>query len=204
MKSIKILSIIALLAIGVNMTAQDNKTNIYYTMGFPMGDTKDYISKTSFRGMGFEYQYLFSDKFGLGGVLQWSTFYESDPRDTYDFTNNEGVVNGAINGIRYKYINTVPMYITGTYYMASDDAKIRPYLGLGVGTYWLEKKTDMGLYTTIYNSWHFGLIPKAGILIPISYSTSVYIGLDYNLAFKNSDMDTQSWLGLSIGFDFDY
>ncbi len=199
MKSIKILSVIALLTIGVNLTAQ-NKTNIYYLMGFPMGDTHDYISKSSFRGMGFEYQYLLSDNFALGGVLQWSTFYESDPRATYPIQDG----NGAINGIRYKYINTVPMYLTGTYYLASDDAKVRPYLGLGIGTYWLEKRTDMGLFTDITNSWHFGLIPKAGVLIPVSFSTSIYVGLDYNLAFKNSELDTQSWLGLSVGFNFDY
>ena len=197
MKTFKILSVLLFIAIGANMTAQ-NKTNIYYTMGMPMGNTNDYIDKTSFRGMGFEYQYLLSDNFALGGVLQWSTFYKSLPKDTYPINN------GAITGYQYRYINTVPMYVTGTYYLASDDAKIRPYLGLGVGTYWLEKRTDMGLYTDIYNSWHFGLIPKAGILIPVSYSTSFYIGLDYNMAFKNNDMDTQSWLGISIGLDFDY
>ncbi len=202
MKSLKIFSVIALLAIGVNMTAQ-NKTNLYYLMGVPMGNTKDFISKTSFRGMGFEYQYLFNDKFGVGGVLQWSTFYDSDPRATYTLSDG-GDMDGAINGIRYKYINTVPIYLTGTYYFTSEDAKVRPYLGLGVGTYWYEQKTDMGLFTDIYNSWHFGLIPKAGLLIPISYSTSLYLGLDYNIAFKNSDLDTQNWLGISVGFDFDY
>ncbi len=202
MKSIKILSVIALLAIGVNMTAQ-NKTKLYYLMGVPMGNTKDYISKTSFRGMGFEYQYMLNDKFGVGGVLQWSTFYDSDERATYTLNDN-GTMDGAINGIRYKYINTVPIYLTGTYYFTGDDAKVRPYLGLGVGTYWYEQKTDMGLFSDIYNSWHFGLVPKAGILVPISYSTSLYVGIDYNIAFKNSDLDTQNWLGISVGFDFDY
>jgi outer membrane protein len=198
MKSLRILAAVFLFAIGANMMAQGNKTNIYYNMGFPMGNTGDYISKASFRGMGFEYQYLFNEHFGLGAVLQWSTFYDSDPRQTYE------IENGAINGIRYKYINTVPLYVTGTYYLAGDDAKIRPYLGLGVGTYWLEKKTDLGLFTDITNSWHFGLIPKAGVLIPVSYSTSIYLGVDYNIAFKNSELDQQSWIGLSVGFDFDY
>jgi outer membrane protein len=198
MKSLRILSVILLVALGVEMSAQSNKTHLYYNMGFPMGNTKDFISKASFRGMGFEYQYLFNNNFALGGVLQWSTFYQDEPRQTYVKDN------GAINGIKYKYINTVPLYITGTYYLASDDASIRPYVGLGVGTYWLEQRTDMGLFTDIYNSWHFGLIPKAGVLIPISYSTSIYLGVDYNIAFKNSDLDQQSWIGLSVGFDFDY
>ena len=198
MKSLRILSVILLVALGVEMSAQSNKTHLYYNMGFPMGNTKDFISKASFRGMGFEYQYLFNDNFALGGVLQWNTFYQDEPRQTYVKDN------GAINGIKYKYINTVPLYVTGTYYIGSDDANIRPYIGLGVGTYWLEQRTDMGLFTDIYNSWHFGLIPKAGVLIPISYSTSLYLGVDYNIAFKNSDLDQQSWIGLSVGFDFDY
>ena len=204
MKSLRILSFILLVAIGVGVSAQGNKTNIYYNMAFPLGNTKDFISKASFRGMGFDYQYVFQDNFALGGVLQWNTFYQSEPRQTYELDSSEGEMNGAINGIKYKYINTVPLYVTGTYYLASDDAKVRPYIGLGIGTYWLEQRTDMGLFTTIYNSWHFALVPKGGILLPISYSTSIYIGLDYNIAFKNSDIDTQSWLGLGIGFNFDY
>jgi len=197
MKTLKIFSAVLLIALGVEMSAQ-NKTSIYYTMGIPMSNTGDYIDKTSFRGMGFEYQYLLTDNFAVGGVLQWSTFYKSLPKDTYPLES------GAITGYQYRYINTVPMYLTGTYYLASEDAKIRPYLGVGVGTYWLEKKTDMGLYTDITNSWHFGLIPKAGVLVPVSYSTSIYLGLDYNIAFKNSELDQQSWLGISVGFNFDY
>lgn len=197
MKTLKIFSAVLLIALGVEMSAQ-NKTSIYYTMGIPMSNTGDYIDKTSFRGMGFEYQYLLTDNFAVGGVLQWSTFYKSLPKDTYPLES------GAITGYQYRYINTVPMYLTGTYYLASEDAKIRPYLGVGVGTYWLEKKTDMGLYTDITNSWHFGLIPKAGVLVPVSYSTSIYLGIDYNIAFKNSELDQQSWLGISVGFNFDY
>jgi outer membrane protein len=197
MKSLKIFSVILLVAIGVEMTAQ-SKTNLYYTMGVPVSNTNDFINKTSFRGMGFEYQYMLTDRFALGGVLQWSTFYEAMDKDTYP------IENGEINGYQYRYINTVPMYATGTYYLASDDATIRPYIGLGVGTYWLEKRVDMGLYADIYNSWHFGLIPKAGILMPLSYSNSLYLGIDYNIAFKNSTLDQQSWIGISVGFNFDY
>jgi len=167
-------------------------------MGVPMSNTNDFIDKTSFRGMGFEYQYMLTDRFAIGGVLQWSTFYKSMDKDTYP------IENGDINGYQYRYINTVPMYVTGTYYLAGDDATIRPYIGLGVGTYWLEKRIDMGLYADVTNSWHFGLIPKAGILVPLSYSNSLYLGIDYNIAFKNSRLDQQSWLGISVGFNFDY
>ncbi len=198
MKSIKILSVILLLAIGVGMTAQSSKTNLYYTMGVPLGNTNDFIDKTSFRGMGFEYQYMFTDRLALGGVLQWSTFYQEFPEDTYQLDN------GAITGYKYNYINTVPMYLTGTYYLAGDDATVIPYIGLGVGTYWLESRSDMGLYAGVDNTWHFGVIPKAGILVPFSYSTSLYIGFDYNIAIKNSEVDQQSWLGISVGFNFDY
>jgi len=197
MKSLKIFSVILLVAIGVEMSAQ-SKTNLYYTMGIPMGNTNDFIDKTSFRGMGFEYQYMLTDKFALGGVLQWNTFYKATGKIT------QPIDNGAINGYQYRYINTVPMYLTGTYYLAGDDATVRPYLGLGVGTYWLEKRTDMGMYTDYTNSWHFGMIPKAGILVPLSYSNSLYLGIDYNIAFKNSRLDQQSWLGISVGFNFDY
>ncbi|NPA35963.1 MAG: porin family protein [Chlorobi bacterium] len=199
MKTLKIFSIILLVAIGVEMSAQ-NKTSIYYTMGIPMSNTSDYIDKTSFRGMGFEYQYLLTDNFAVGGVLQWSTFYQDLPKDTYPLADG----SGAITGYQYRYINTVPMYLTGTYYLASDDATVRPYLGLGIGTYWMEQRTDMGLYSDINDTWQFSLVPKAGLLIPVSYSTSLYLGLDYNIGFKNSDLDQQSWLGISVGFNFDY
>jgi outer membrane protein len=197
MKTLKLVTVVSLILLGVGITAQ-NKTNLFYSMGVPMGETKDYIEKTSFRGMGIEFEKEVMDNLGVGGLIAWNTFYEAIPEDTYPLTN------GAITGKQFRYLNTLPIMATASYYLASEEQMIRPYLGMGLGTYWIEQRTDMGLYSDVNKSWHFGLAPKAGIMVPISFSTSMYVGLNYNIAFKTSKLDQQSWLGINVGFSFDY
>lgn len=203
MKTYKAIFILALFALGLGVNAQ-NKTNAYYTMGIPMSDTKDYISKTSFRGAGLEFEHLVKANVGVGILVGWNTFYESLAKDTYPLSNINETVNGAITGKQYRYLNVVPMLATGKYYFTDEDHPIRPFAGLGVGTYYLEQKTDMGLYSDREKSWHFGLAPKAGVLIPLNYEVSVSVAIDYNIAFKTSKIDQQNWLGINVGFSWDY
>lgn len=197
MKAIKYTFIIALTMVTFGVSAQ-NKTNLHYSMAMPMGDTKDFIEKTSFRGMLLEFEKLIQPNIGVGIQLGWNTFYEAKPRATYP------IENGAMTSNQYRYLNTIPIHITGKYYFAGDDAMARPFVGLGAGTNYTEQRNDNGLYSVVDKGWVMAIAPKAGVLVPLSYSTSLSVSLDYNMSFKSSKVPQQSWLGINVGFSFDY
>lgn len=197
MKNIKLLLIVVLATIGFGVAAQ-NKTNLNYSIGIPMGDTKDFIGKTSFRGANIEFEHFFTDVIAGGIITGWNTFYEAKPRATYPISN------GAITSQQFRYLNVLPIQITGKYYFAGDNATVRPFIGLNAGTYYAEQRNDNGLYSVSEKGWTWGLAPKAGVLFPISFSASLAVSLDYDVSFKSSKVPQQNWLGINVGFSWDY
>ncbi|MCG8578556.1 MAG: porin family protein [Bacteroidales bacterium] len=197
MNLVKSLLIVALALVSLGVSAQ-NKTNAYYGMALPMGDTKDYINPASFRGGNIEFEKFVNPSVGVGFLVGWNTFYEAMDRDTY------ALENGAITSNQYRYLNAIPIQATGKYYFASDDAVIRPFVGLAAGTYYMERRIDNGLFSSSDKGWTWSLAPKAGFLIPFNYRTSLAISLDYSTSFKSSDLPKQNWLGINVGFSWDY
>ncbi|WP_439183999.1 OmpW family outer membrane protein [Carboxylicivirga taeanensis] len=197
MKLIKFLIIVVLAAISLEVSAQ-TKTNAFYGMALPMGDTKDYINPASFRGANIEFEQFVHPSIGVGLLVGWNTFYEAKDRGTYL------IKDGAITSNQYRYLNAIPIQATGKYYFANDDAVVRPFIGLAAGTFYMEQRIDNGLFSTSYKGWSWALAPKAGVLIPINYRASLAISLDYSTSFKTSELDKQNWLGINVGFSWDY
>lgn len=197
MKTNNLIITILFLLLSEAMIAQ-SKTNIHYSIGFPMGDTKDYISKTSWRGVLFEYEKEITPYIGVGIQSGWNTFYEALARATYPLTN------GAITSKQYRYINSVPIHVTGKYYFKDEESIIRPFVGLGLGTNYIEQRTDNGLFSDKDDAWVFTFVPKAGFLIPINFKSSATVSVDYNSTSKGGGVPKQSWLGLNIGISWDY
>ncbi len=197
MKTLKYLFLFYFVMNTLVVTSQ-NKTNLQYSIGVPMGDTKEYISNTSFRGLLLEFEHITQSNIGIGIQFGWNTFYEEMPRSTYSLDN------GAITSKQYRYINNIPIQLTGKYYFLNTTSSIKPFVGLGAGTNHLVKRTDNGLYTTKYKSWAFALTPKAGLFLSLNDFASILLSLDYNTTFKTSDISQQNWLGINIGFSWEY
>lgn len=197
MKLFKTFIIVALAIVSIEVGAQ-SKTNAFYGMALPMGDTKDFISPTSFRGANIEFEKLVQPNIGVGFLVGWNTFYEAKDRATYSLNN------GAITSNQYRYLNAIPIQATGKYYFGSDDAMIRPFIGMAFGTYYMEQRTDNGLFSTSNKGWSWSLAPKAGFLIPINFRSSLAVSMDYSTSFKTSDLPQQNWLGINVGFSWDY
>jgi len=197
MKTLKYFFTLALITLALGANAQ-SKSNLHYSIGIPMGDTKDFISKTSWRGVLFEYEKLIQPNIGVGFQFGWNTFYEAKPRGTYI------IENGAITSNQYRYLNSIPLQVTGKYYFTGDDSNVRPFIGLGAGTNYMEQRNDNGLFSAVDKGWVMALTPKAGVLFPFSYSASLSVSLDYNMTFETSKVPQQSWLGINVGFSWDY
>ena len=186
------------LIMGLNAKSQvvDFYSTINYSISVPLGETADFISNTSFRGVSFEFGRFINDDLSVGFLISWAVFNESFPEDTYEFENLR------LTGKKYHYINAFPLMAAGRYYFMPGSA-FRPYAGAGIGAYIINKSTDMGLYRDQNKNWHFGIYPEGGILIQMGNEAFFNLGARYNHAFKSGG-DSHSWLGLQAGVTFIY
>jgi hypothetical protein len=163
-----------------------------YNTAIPMGDLNDYINPMSFRGMGFEGKYELNPNVTIGGALGWNVFYEKRTKETVMRDNV------AFTGNLYRYLNAFPMTVNINY-MGGDRSGVRPFIGLGVGTYYCYKRTEVSVIAIDTDTWHFGLQPEAGIMVPFGGGSYLYFSTKYNQAFKTSDVDAVTYWGLNIG-----
>lgn len=176
--------------------AQSN-TSVYYSIGFATGDLGDYISQPSFRGIGLDYNKMIQPNIGVGFSIGWNVFYEDKPYDTYT------VDNVSLSGKQYRYSNHWPMLLSGSYYLKPGEA-INPFVGLGVGTIYTLRNTNMNLYTVELDAWNFALQPQVGVQFSVDDATAITLIAKYNNAFQaGGELDTdQSYFTINLGFAF--
>ena len=164
-----------------------------YSVGIPLQDTKDYIGQTSWLGFTIEGRHFTRPNLTLGLLTGWTTFNTKDYRS--DTTGNT-----TVTGVQARFLNIFPLLGTAHLYFGDrDGAKF--YAGGGVGTYWMERKTELGLYAFTEKNWHFGVAPELGLMIPRG-RTSWTLSARYNYAFSAGNVGDQSWLSVSIGFQY--
>lgn len=195
MKKILIAAVVLCLST-VGVLKAQTTTTLTYNVGFPTGDLKDFIGKTSFRGVTFDYQKMVQDNIGVGVLVGWNVFYEEKSYDTYT------IDNVSLSGKQWRYSNHIPILLSSTYQLKPGDS-MNPYVGLGVGVTYTLRNTDMNLYTIERDAWNFTLQPAVGVLIEASDVTKVNISARYNQGFKAGDFESaQSYFSLNVGFTF--
>ena len=195
MKKILLITAFCLCSIGA-LLAQSN-TSVYYSIGFATGDLGDYIGEPSFRGIGLDYNKMIQPNIGVGFSIGWNVFYEDKPYDTYT------VDNVSLSGKQYRYSNHWPMLLSGSYYLKPGEA-INPFVGLGVGTIYTLRNTNMNLYTVELDAWNFALQPQVGVQFSVDDATAITLIAKYNNAFQaGGELDTdQSYFTINLGFAF--
>ena len=172
--------------------AQSSSFSIQYSIGFG-GNMNNYISSTSLRGATFEYKVNPSPNFSIGLDAGWNYFYERRAYDSY----TKGTL--TLSGIQYRYSHSVPIFVTSSYYFSPGD-QINPFVGMGVGTMFVSRYTDMGIYRVTEDNWHFALKPEAGIRVSANPDMDLTFAFRYNHAFATSDVMEQSYMTFNIGF----
>ncbi|AYB33978.1 outer membrane beta-barrel protein [Chryseolinea soli] len=198
----KALPIFLLLLVTVVVSrAQQNTFALSYTISFPMGSTSDFLSKTSFRGSTVDWRYALKPNVQIGASVGWYNFYEDRSFNSYTSSDGSTVASGK----QYRYINTVPILILADYsFASSDEQKMKPFAGLGIGTTYTRQDTDMGQFTFRDDDWQFTLAPEAGVKIGFQPGFNGYLCARYNNSFSTTYMDTQSYLSLNIGMAIDF
>lgn len=190
-----ILTILA--ALLISFASYSQSTSLYslnYTVSFGLGETADYISTPSWRGLTFDGRGFLSDQFSMGGVFTWTTFYEK----LGGATVSDGTT--TLTGTQYRYINAFPILVTAHYYTSDDAYSTRAYLGGGIGAYKMNQQTNIGTWAITNNYWQFGVAPEVGVLIPVNMDHQVNISVKYNYVVKTKNATDFSWIGLNLGY----
>lgn len=193
----KIYIILSLCFVGVAAAQAQDNFAFTYSMGFATGDLSSFISKPSFRGANIEFHKAVHPNIGVGLSVGWNVFYESLDKDTYT------VGNTSLTGKQYRYSNHIPMLFSTNYYFKPGE-KFNPYVGLGIGTIYTRRNTDMNLYTLEQEAWNFALQPEVGFHYMLSDGAALIIAGRFNQGFKagNELTSAQSYFTLNVGFAF--
>lgn len=195
MKKIIVLSIFCFLFVTNKGYSQQSYYNIAYSVGISSGDLSDYISAPSFRGINFEYRGYLTNNIAAGVEVGWSLFYDSKDYDTYTSGTK------SLSGYQYRYSHHIPILATADYMIKPGD-RFNPYIGLGFGTMYSERKTVMGMFDVKENAWHLALRPEIGALFEMNRSVDLKFGVKYLTGFKAGDLEKQSYFTLNFGFVF--
>ena len=166
-------------------------------MSVPLGNTSDFISKTSFRGMTLRVGRFVTDDLAVDVRFSWNTFYEAKDFETY--TSEDGT--SSVTGKQFKYINSFPL-TAGARYVLNSSSDFSPYFAGGLGAYKINERVDMGIYYNEDKIWHFGFYPEIGFIYDFSYSVGLNVYARYDYALKTKDATSHSFLVFGIGLHF--
>lgn len=182
-------------ALGVQGQHANNFT-MSYPIAFPTGDLSDYISKTSFRGINFEFNRMVKSNMSVGLEVGWNVFYEDAGVTQY---KDQTV---TITGKQYRYTNSVPILAGVQFHPSTGNKNMAPYVGIGLGTLYSNRATDFGLYRITNEAWQFAIRPEAGFVFKTSSGVSPFIGVKYYWPFEGGGLDGQNFLSVNIGLKF--
>ena len=180
----KKLIILAVCLFGLSPLLKAQMLNLNYQMSLPLKQVKDFTDKASFRGFDIEYHHFLGEQFSIGASVGWDVYYRDKNNATGNFHFNGNDNTYTITGNQYRYINFVPMLAVGRYYFTDKSSAVRPYVGLGVGTSWTEKRLEVGQFSSNISRWQFAMAPEAGMYIPVTDQFAFNVGARYYYATK--------------------
>lgn len=173
---------------------------VNYRMAAPLGNSHDFISKMSFRGMSTDYHYYLSEHFAVGLSLGWNTYYKH-----LDYHTNNFMLRGekvTITGDQFRYLNVVPVLVSARYQFTKGDAAVLPYIGVGIGTNWAESRLETGDFVAKEKGWQFAVAPEIGMIIPFCDWVGMNIGAQYQYSAKANGLPDLQDFGVKVGLAF--
>jgi len=197
------LLLLTVMATAASAQISNSLFGISWNVGLPLGNTQDFIDKTSFSGVSFEGRSWLNRDFAVGGMFGWSIF-DLVSRDPIQIDRPN--FGGTISGTQERWINTLPIMLSGYYHFSRGD--IVPYVGANVGTYHIIQTFAIGTVSWETRNWHFGVAPELGIMIGLSRTSYLMATARYNYAFASgkdvtgADGNSYSWISLNLGLGF--
>ena len=196
-----LLSALIIAGFAINSNAQSSYWTFSWPISMGIGTTNEYIANTSFRGFAIDGRGFLTDNISVGGAWSWEVFDEIKK----DLPPREVTFDGApghVSGTEYRYINTIPIFVNSHYHLGQNGS-FRAYAGLGVGTVYVDQRTDIGFVSFQSKVWRFGVQPEIGVFIPFGLTGSgVNLSAKYRYATKTSNDIAINMVSFGIGFGF--
>lgn len=199
------LSLVALAALACPLVARPLAAQqhrylsaIEYSVAIPLGDTRGYVSGTSWSGGVWESRWMDHPHTSIGALIGFNEFSRRTS-GTLTFPS------GAITGDQYRHIITVPILVTGHWYFSGARDDPRWYAGGGVGAVYNDQQFQLGLQDKHRTNWGIAMVPEVGLAFSAWYDTGGILSLRYHLPSTSSDMFGDGhrrlqYISLSLGF----
>lgn len=187
----------ALLAVQAQQGEARMTVNIAGAM--PMGQLKDLVDKTSFRGGDIILLYGITDRLAAGLNAGFQDFYQKYPRATYKLADGSDISAVITNSIQ-----TIPFLATVKYDFMPQ-ANLRPYVSGGIGGTVVLNQQYIGEYASENNKISFAARPSAGVYIPFKKQGEAGLNIAVNytyIPFKQDDISNLSFIGFTVGIGF--
>jgi len=181
------------LVLPARAAAQDWLWTVTYGPSLPTGDMKAFADDFSWRNIGLEGRKVVNENTTVGLAFGWNVFAQ----ETGELISFDRI---DISGTQFRYVNAFPMLLTLHRYFGQPGG-IRPYLGAGVGTYFVEERLEIGVVALTADAWHFGLAPEGGLIVPVGWRARALLQAKYNWALKANSIEHTYWT-FNIGFVF--
>lgn len=202
MKKIKAIIYLSIICSSITFTASAQQGEVRMSAGIagalPVGDFKDLVDKTSFRGIDILISYGITDKLGAGLTIGFQDFYQKFPRALYKLADGSDISAVVTNSIQ-----TIPVLATAKYNFAT--AGIQPYASLGAGGAVVINSQYIGESGSDLNKISFAARPSLGVYIPFRKGGEAGINLAANytfLAYKENNVSNLSYFGVTVGIGF--
>jgi len=165
-----------------------------YEPSIAVGDTRDFISDPGWFGVGLEWRSFQNKHLAWSASASWHHMYET----TRELIH---IDNTTIGGTQVRFLDFVPIVLGANYHFLGRGNRIRPYLGLAGGAYWVSQRLEIGTVNLIINEmWHVGVAPEAGItFLTPDLDLYGFISADLNYIFSREDSIDYTYVTLSLG-----
>ena len=174
---------------------QTSNFRISWSVAIPTGDLSDYIGETSLRGGSLEYNWRPKPNLEVGIESGWNLLYERADDKVYTYET------ASVSGVQYRYTNTIPI-IAGVKMLGKAKSGLIPYGGVGLGTVYINRNTDFGLYRITNNTWQFSVRPELGLRYDYQPGKGIILGAKYYLNSANDELGAQSYVAINLGLVF--
>lgn len=186
MKTIRIIFAIPLLFCSVAYAQQGSlKVEANYTVGLPVGNLKNLVGNTSWRGGELAFMYGLTDRASLGLQVGNQDFYEKFPRTVIQESGSD------ISAVITNSIQVMPIMLKGSWKLAPMGS-IQPFVALAAGGNVIQYRKFYGEFADSRSKFGFAAQPSAGIHIPFGKNSragfQLAAGFNY-MPFKYGDAD---------------
>lgn len=165
---------------------------VSYQFSIPIGETFNYTSPVSWRGVGLDLATFIQRDLAVGLAFGWNVFFENT-------TSTLHFKGADVTGNQDRALNVWPTLVNARWFPKISNRDIQPYIGANVGGYIIERYLAVGITASQETHFHFGLAPGIGVFFqnPVG---AVFLNARYNMAFAAGGVPFQQFLSFSLGY----